>query len=461
MHNARRANTPVVNVIGDMATWHKGADPLLNMDIPRLAATVSEVVIECKDGDNLSEKMGEACTAAESFTEAGGSRVSTLIVPHNLAWERTEVIKKMSPKVEALKINGSASPIKFSPAIENFLNSCAEAIKKCPRNKAALYIGGQAALADNGALKAAGQIAAAVGAVLLCENSFARLDRGQGLPAVQRLPYFPQDAAAALAAFQVLVICDARQPVANFGYENGPSTLINQPDSNVWELDASDVDISEALKYLSNAVGGDAIKPLINCRGMFCPAARSSLPKGRLNPTSLCQLIAHLQPENAIIVDESLTSGNAYWEASKGCPQFSHMCLTGGAIGCGPPLSIGAAVACPQRVIINFQADGSAMYSAQALWTQAREGLKVITVICANRTYAILKVEMAKQRITPSNGPASKALTDISNPPIDWVKLAQSMGVSAARADTCEQLAEQFAAALDRPGPSLIEAALQ
>jgi acetolactate synthase-1/2/3 large subunit len=442
-----------------MASWHKDADPLLNMDIPRLAGTVSKVVIECKDGDDLAEKMAQTCTAAKSYTASGDSRVATVIVPHNLSWERTAAAKKLSPRTASLKLNGSASP-EFSPAIKNFLNSCADAMKSCPRNKVALYIGGQAALADNGALKAAGQIAAAVGAVLLCENSFARLDRGEGLPAVQRLPYFPQDAAAALAAFEVLVLVDARRPVANFGYEGGPSTLIKQPESNVWELDASDVDIAEALKYLSAAVGGDAIKPMVNCRGMFCPSSRPALPKGRLNPTSLCQIIAHLQPVNSIIVDESLTSGNAYWEASKGCPQFSHLCLTGGAIGCGVPLSVGAAIACPERVVINFQADGSAMYSLQALWTQARENLKVVTVICANRTYAILKVEMAKQRITPSNGPASKALTDISNPQIDWVKLAQGLGVAASRADTCEQLAEQLAAALDRPGPSLIEAAL-
>jgi len=459
MHNAHRANTPMVNVIGDMATWHKDADPLLNMNIPHLAGTVSNIVIECKNGDELSEKMAQACTAAQEFTKAGDSRVATLIVPHDLSWERTATTKKPSPRAAALKSNGSTSP-EFSPATRRFLDDCAEAIKNCPRGKVAMYIGGQATLADNGALKAAGLAAAATGAALICENSFARLDRGEELPAVQRLPYFPQDAAAALAAFQVLVVVDARRPVANFGYEGGPSNLINQPDKNVWELDASDVDIPAALKYLSAAVGGDAIKPLINCRGLFSPASRPAMPKGRLNPTSLCQIIAHLQPANAIIVDESLTSGNAYWEASKGCPHFSHLCLTGGAIGCGPPLSVGAAIACPQRVVINLQADGSALYSAQALWTQARETLNVTTIICANKTYAILKVEMAKQRISPSNGPAAKALTDISNPPIDWVMLAQGMGVAATRADTCEQLAEQLAAALDRPGPSLIEAAL-
>ena len=463
MHNAHRAGSPMVNVIGDMATWHKAADPLLDMDIAALAATVSKEVVSCGDGDSLAVKMSQACAAAKAATPAGHSRIATLVVPHNMSWERTPTAATApSPSSSLRKLSGSIKEAnEMSQPVHEFLSSCAQALKDCPRGKAALYIGGQAALTDAGALHCAGRIAAAVGATLYTENAFARLDRGAGLPAVQRLPYFPQDAAAALASFQVLVLVDARRPVANFGYEGGPSTLISQPNSKVWELDACDVDIAAALKVLCSAVGGDAIKPFVNCRGMFCAPVRPVLPKGRLNPTSLSQIIAHLQPEHAIVVDESLTSGNAYWEASQGCPPFSHLSLTGGAIGCGPPLAVGAAVACPHRVVINFQADGSAMYSIQALWTQARENLRVVTVVCANRTYAILKVEMAKQRITPSNGPAAKSLTDISNPVIDWVKLAQSMGVAASKADTCEQLAAQLAAALDQhQGPHLIEASL-
>ena len=460
MHNARRAGSPMVNVIGDMATWHKESDPLLNMDIVALANTVSKAVVECKEKDALAARMAEACKVAKAPTPAGASRIATIIVPHNLSWERTPVVEgKRSPRTTSLHGVG-ASPQAPSAAAIQFLTKCAEALKDCPRGKSAIYIGGQAALADSGALQLAGRIASAVGATLFCENSFSRLDRGAGLPAVQRLPYFPQDSAAVLAPFQVVVLVDARRPVANFGYEGGPSTLITQPDANVWELDSADIDIAEALRLVSTAVGGDNVKPLVNCGGMFCPPKRPALPQGRLNPTTLCQIIAHMQPKDSIIADESLTSGNAYWEASRGCPPFSHLSLTGGAIGCGPPLAVGAAIACPERVVINIQADGSAMYSAQALWTQVREGLKVVTVVCANRAYAILKVEMAKQRIAPSNGPAAKSLTDISNPPINWLDLAQGMGMTAARAETCEQFAEQFSTALDRPGPFLIEAVL-
>jgi acetolactate synthase-1/2/3 large subunit len=277
---------------------------------------------------------------------------------------------------------------------------------------------------------------------------------------IRRLPYFPQEAASVLGSFEMLLVIDARRPVANFGYEGGPSHLIAHPDANVWELDSADVDIGHALRALTDAVGATAIKPFLNCGGVFCSPSRPQLPRGRLTAAGLCQTIASLQPRDAIIVDESLTSGSSYFEASAGCPPFTHLTLTGGAIGCGPPLSIGAAVACPERVVINIQADGSGMYAVQALWTQAREGLHVVTVVCSNRTYAILKLEMAKQRITPSNGAAARALTDIGSPPIDWVKLAQGLGAAAVRVDTCERLAQELATALDRTGPTVIEACI-
>jgi acetolactate synthase-1/2/3 large subunit len=174
-----------------------------------------------------------------------------------------------------------------------------------------------------------------------------------------------------------------------------------QPEAQVWELDSLDADIPALLALLSDEVGGGSVQPLKSCGGRFAPAARPPLPQGKLTPKTMCHTVAALQPEGCVVVDEVLTSGAWYWEASSGCPPFSHLTLTGGAIGCGPPLAVGAAVACPDRVIINLQADGSAMYSLQALWTQAREGLHVVTVVAANRAYAILKLEMVKQRITP------------------------------------------------------------
>ncbi|KAK9806179.1 hypothetical protein WJX72_004533 [[Myrmecia] bisecta] len=369
LHNARRARTPMVNLIGDMATWHTEADPVLASDIEALSRTSH------------------------------------------------------------------------------------------PRGKAALYLGGEALLQPG--LMAAGKIAVASGAVLICENSFARIDRGEGLPHVQRLPYFPQEAAKELAKFSMLIAVDARLPVAMFGYKDGPSHLVNLPDDAVWELDSGPFTITGTLEKLAQAVGVSGVQPGVNCGGVFSAMSRPSVPSGRLTAAALCIALAALQPPDAIIVDESLTSGGAYWEASKGVPCFSHLTLTGGAIGCGPPLAVGAAIACPERIVLNLQADGSAMYSLQAFWTQARENLRVITIICANRTYAILKVELSRQKIGNHNSATTRSLTSIGQPDLDWVCLAKGMGIShASRATSIEELKQQLAAALERSGPSLIEALL-
>eukprot|EP00798_Chlamydomonas_sp_ICE-L_P013924 gene13924-19854_t len=289
-------------------------------------------------------------------------------------------------------------------------------------------------------LEAAGRICAASGAVMLCEGAFARLDRGCGHPCPSRLPYFPQEAKAELDKYDMLVIVGSRPPVANFGYKDGLSILVGLPEDKVWEVDA--IDISEApghswaiqaLKLLQDEVeGATGIVPLLNCNGTFCAASRPDLPAGRLNATSLCTIVAAVQPEGCIIVDESLTSGGAYYNLSKGCPPFTHLTLTGGAIGCGPPMAVGAAIAAgPNKYVINLQADGSAMYTIQALWTQAREQLNVVTIICANSSYQILKVESARQQLT--NGSASRTLTDLSRPALDFVALAEGLGVPAFR----------------------------
>jgi acetolactate synthase-1/2/3 large subunit len=468
LHNARRAGSPLVALVGDMATWHKGADALLDSDVAALARVVSKAVVECAPGGDLGGAMARACAATRAADTTGGSRVATIIVPHDLSWERQPRFAPLprpapppAPPSTALPTPAAAAEaLAATPGAEAFVRDCAAALLRCPRGKAALYVGGRAALADGGALEAAGRVAAATGAALLCENAFTRLDRGAGRAAPRRLPYFPQDAAAALARFSTLVLLDARRPVANFGYEGGPSRLVRQPDADIWEFDSGAVDVPAALALLADTVGGARVAPGANCGGTFAPPGRPPLPAGQLTAAAMCAVVAALQPEGVVVVDESLTSGNAYWAASAGCPPFSHLSLTGGAIGSGPPLAAGAALACPGRVVVNLQADGSAMYALQALWTQARERLRVVTVVCANRVYAILKVEMAKQRIGGATGRAARALTEVGDPVIDWVAVGAGLGVPSSRAATCEELATQFAEALEREGPSLIEAVL-
>lgn len=471
MHNARRASTPMINIIGDMATWHKDADPLLNMDIASLASTVSRTVLSCgAHRDNPSRRsLYQTMVQAHEETQhgfPGDSRIVTVIVPHDLAW--TKENGSIDTVVKSGARDNQDVPFTTTHSIQKFVDDCAAALKQCPRGKLAIYVGGTTSSCTSSigveknskTLDCVGRIASALGAQLYCENAFSRVDRGAGLPSFQRLPYFPQEAAAELRKYYTVLLIDARKPVANFGYENGPSKLLsNIPEARVWEIDSC---IEQVVDMLCHAVGGHCIKPMLNCGGIFAQPLRPHLTKhssGRLTASSLCHIIAALQPEHAIIVDESLTSGQSYWEASKGCPPFSHLTLTGGAIGAGIPLAVGAAIACPDRKVIALQADGSAMYSVQGLWTQAKEGLDVVTVICSNRAYAILKLEMAKQAITPNNGAAAKALTDISS--IDWINLAKGLGVQAAcRVNTCDAFVEAFKNALQRPGPSLIEAML-
>ena len=453
-HNARRAGTPIVSLVGEMATWHKGADPLLNMDIESIAGTVSSHVRTCAKGDDLYASMAEACLVARKQRAIDGSGISTLIVPHDLSWEKSE--KRDIAGSYLLQFDEQTAEEK--EMLQRFVRDCAKALTDATKGKVAIYASGAATIQDDDALLCLGKIASKIGAPVYCENAFSRLDRGTGLVNLQRLPYFPDDALATLNRFDTLLVVDARRPVANFGYEGGPSQVMTHNDDSIWEIDSAEMDVPSVLRDLCAAVGADGITPLVNCGGTFCSPRTPRLPSGRLTADKMCQVVAALQPEASIIVDESLTSGNSYWNLSQGCPRFSHLALTGGAIGCGPPLSVGAAIACPDRQVINLQADGSGMYSVQALWTQARENLNVITIICANRTYQILKVELAKQQIVPSNGPCARALTDIGKPELNWTEIGEGMGVPSTRARTAEELAEQLQAAIARDGPSLIEA---
>ena len=452
LHNAKRAGTPIVNLVGDMATWHAGADPPLAMDIQGLSDTVSSWTRTSATGSRLPFDVADALRHARDGLPGVRGRVATLIVPHDCTWQ--QVSADMAPAPPA------AAPGALGGAAQQFLKDCAAQMKATPRGKVAMFCGARALVAADGCLHNVGKIAAATGAKLYCENNFPRIDRGVGHPQLARLPYFPNDALKELERYEMVVTLDARPPVAMFGYDGGPSQIVALPEAKVWEIDA---DFADAVEFLCAEVGGAGVVPGKNCGGVFVAReARPALPANldaRLTAAALCRAIAHLQPADCVVVDESLTSGGAYFADSRACPPFAHLALTGGAIGCGPPLAVGAAVACPDRTVINFQADGSGLYSAQALWTQARERLKVVTVVCKNNTYAILKVELAKQGIRGGKTNTQK-LTDLGNPPVDWVALGRAYGVPSSSARTVREVVEQLRAALARDGPSLIEANL-
>ena len=430
LHNARRARTPIVNLIGDQATWHLAADAPLTSDILSLANPVSGWVRTNRSAEEL------AADAADAIAAAAEGRVATLIIPHD---------NQAGPAGGSVAPRPATSP----PAVsEETVVRIAGSLRR--EQPAVLFMGGRA-LGERG-LRAAARVAAASGCALMCETFPARLERGAGLPPVARLPYFPEQGMAVLSKFQTIILAGTRAPVAFFGYEGMPSYLVSQ-DQNVEALAAPEEDVPAALEALADMLGADADA------GEAAPAARPQRPHGALSPESLAAAIASVQPEGAIIMDEGNTSSMAYFPTSAGAPPHSYLTLTGGAIGQGMPCAVGAAIACPDRKVINLQADGSAMYTLQALWTQAREGLDVITLICANRSYRILGIELMRSGVKEA-GPEARGLLGLAPPPLDWVQMSKGMGVPAVRVETAESLVEELERAIAESGPHLIEMVL-
>lgn len=432
LHNARRARTPVVNIVGDHATYHARYDAPLQSDIESLARPVSCWVHRSTDPARLAADAAEAVAAAT--TPPGG--VATLILPADLTW---------------LEASSPAAPVP-TPAAQSVPEDAVELIAKALRSgkPAGLLLGGRALRRP--ALRWASRIAAATGAKLLCETFPARLERGAGIPAVERLGYLGELAAAQLAGLAHLVLVDARPPVSFFAYPDKPSYLV-PADCSVHVLAGDGDDVPGALEQLAEAVASGH-QPVVT------PSTRPQLPQGELTGQTLAHAVGALLPEGAIVVDEANTAGLWLADATAGAPPHDWLTLTGGAIGQGLPAATGAAVACPGRRVLCLEADGSAMYTLQALWTQAREGLDVTTIVLNNRSYAILQWELARVGSTEPPGPAARRLLELTPPDLDFVALARGMGVQAATATTAEELADLLARAIRTPGPSLIDAIL-
>ncbi|HEY8527304.1 MAG TPA: acetolactate synthase large subunit [Acidimicrobiales bacterium] len=432
LHNARRAGSPVVAVVGDHATHHKRYDAPLDSDIPTAARNVSTWV-------RASGSPAEvAADAAEAVAAALGppGQVATLILPADVSW--TDGAEPATPR----------PPAAPRPPADDAVAAVAAAL--AGGEPAALLLGGTACRAR--ALRAAGRVGATTGARLLCETFPARLERGAGLPPVERLGYLAEQATKQLDGLRHLVLVDAKHPVSFFAYPGLPSDLV--PDGcAVHVLAGPGDDAAAALEGLAEVVGApaDAAVPQ--------PARRPDLPTGPLTPRGVADVLGHLLPENAIVSDEGNTAGAYAARSTAGAPRHDWLCLTGGAIGQGLPVALGAAVACPDRRVIALQADGSALYTPQSWWTMARERLDVTTLLLNNRSYAVLNRELDRVGAT-AGGPRAKAMLRLDDPELDLVGLAASMGVPASRATTCEELAEQLAASLDRPGPAVIDCVL-
>jgi acetolactate synthase-1/2/3 large subunit len=432
LHNARRARSPVMNLIGDHPDRHLIWDAPLTADVESLARPVSDWLRRA--GGTAALAADAAAGLAAAAREPGA--VATLVVPSDLA---------------GAEVAAGAAPLSPAPAPR----APAERVEAVAQR---LRAGGRAALLLGAhglrerALLAAARVAAATGCALFAETFPARHERGGDLPRVPRLPYFPEPALAALAGVATLVRAGSPEPASFFAYPGLPSRLVPAGCESVCLAEPRE-DVAQALEALGDALGAPARAP--------APPTppRVERPSGPLDPARLGAALAALQPEGAIVVDEAATSGGPWFELSAGGPRHSALSLTGGAIGQGLPLATGAALACRERPVIAFQADGSGLYTLQSLWTQAREGLHVVNLICANGAYRILRVELARAGIAEP-GPKAQALTDLARPPLDWVALARGFGVPGERVERAEDLTRALERALAEPGPHLIEAIL-
>ena len=429
LHNARRARSPVVAIVGDHATYHKRFDAPLESDIETMARGVSGWYRASRNPRDLA---GDAADAVAAALGPPG-QVATLVLPADVSWEGGAAIAAVRPAAPAVAASGAVLA-----DIAGVLRSGEPTV---------LFLGGRA-LRER-ALMAAARISAATGAALLCQTFPARLERGAGLPALHRLPYFAEQAAARLASYRHAVLVDAPAPAAFFAYPGKPSELL-PPGCQVHRLAAGADDVTGALVALADRLGAPSEPPVV-------VAHRPELPTGPLTADTVALAVGALLPDNAIISDEAHTSGSSLAAATAGAPRHDWLMLTGGSIGDGLPVAVGAAIACPGRKVICLQADGSAMYTPQALWTMVRERLDVTTIIFNNGAYAVLRLEL--QRVgAGARGPKTDDMFSLSRPDLDFVALARSMGMSAGRATTAEDFVTQLRRALAEKGPHLIEA---
>ena len=430
VHNAKKANAPMINVVGDHAIYHKRFDSPLTSDIEAIAKPFSHWVRAGASSLTIAADGRDAIVEARRYP----GKIATLILPADTAWGEGSGPVTVPPLRARSKVD------------ENAVRDAAELLKH--GQSTLLLIADVGLRAD--ALSWASRIAQKTGCRIMAPGANARVERGAGRVSIERVPYPVDQALKVLAGVKHIVLVGATAPVAFFAYPGKPSTTY-PADCQIHVLAEPHEDLGDALARLAEAAGAAQTKP------QFAAAKRPSLPADqKLTPETIGAVVGALLPEGAIIVDESVTTGRNFFATTEGAPPHDWLQLTGGAIGEGMPLSVGAAVACPNRKVINLEADGSGMYTVQALWTQARENLNVLTIIWANRAYRILRNELAN---VGAENPGRKAhdMLSLDNPALDWVSLARGMGVDGVRVTTTDDFAKAMKAGIAHTGPYLIE----
>lgn len=433
LHNAKRAGSPVINVVGDHATYHLQYNSPLTSDLAGVARPMSDWLKASRSERDLAQIGAQAWSASNAYP----GKIATVVAPANHAWNDGSAAVSPPPVPEPAKVPQGA------------VEDAAAALREAD-GPTAIFMGGRALRED--ALHHAGRIAAATGARLICETFPARLERGAGRVAVERLPYFGEQGEEYLKDFKAIIFCGCEPPVSFFAYPGKPSWLSPEA-ARIVRLASMEEEAEDALARLADALGAPAQPALVQ------QPTQAPIVEGKLDPSKVAAIIAAQMPENAIVSDEAATAGLMIFPLTAGAPKHDWITLTGGAIGQGLPVAVGAAVACPHRKVLALQADGSGMYTLQALWTMAREKLDVTTVILNNGSYAILNIELMRVGVQ-NPGPKALSMLDLRNPALDWVSMSRGMGVAAERVTMAEEFSAALADALAVKGPRLIEVIL-
>jgi acetolactate synthase-1/2/3 large subunit len=432
LHNAHRAQVPMVNIVGDHATFHRPHDPPLASDIEGIARPF------CKwqRSTRLAEELGRDGADAVAAARTAPGQIATLIVPADMAWSESGRVAEL-PSIVAPQLPDETRIREAARLLRNGVPT-------------AIILGSGTTI--GAPQMTAARIAAATGATLIAPFAFARIERGAGRPPIERIAYLTEQALRQLAEFQQIVLVGAPEPVAFFGHPSRPSRLAPQG-CEIFTLAKPDEDCAGALESLADALNATRAEPML--QGLERPAA----PQGEVTLASIAAAAGAALPEHAIVIDESITSGRGLMAATRGAPPHDWLVNPGGSIGLGLPLALGAAMACPDRPIICFEGDGSLMYTLQALWTAARESLAVTAVVFANRSYAILEGELAALGTNP--GPRAQAPLRLAPPDIDFTGLSKSLGVRASRVTSLEEFATALRRGIASRAPNLIEVPLQ
>jgi acetolactate synthase-1/2/3 large subunit len=432
LHNAQRAGSPILNMVGDHATDHLQHDAPLTSDIKGMATPVSHAYRVSHSATGLAQTGLDAL--ADSLKNNGN--VSTFVVPADHAWGDIDEPTSVMPDTPRATVP-DATISETAAQLQSASNSC-------------LFLGGRTLRED--ALQQAGRIAAATGCRLVTETFFARQARGVGRVPTERLAYFGEAATEQLAGIDLLVLAGTKAPVSFFAYPDKPSVLAPETAIQCTLVDR-DSDALDALKRLADYLDAPATPEVVTDHADY-PLADVAIDANELG-----KVIANRLPEQAIVCDEGATNGLGAFLLTANAAPHDWLTLTGGAIGQGLPLAVGAAIACPDQKVIALEADGSGMYTVQALWTMVREQLDVTVVLLNNRSYAILNIELSRVGVEQP-GPTALSLLDLSNPDLEWADIARGMGMQAVKVETVAQLDQAFADAMAQKGPRLIEVML-